>query len=59
VSIRLPSINIKAFLRLMLEELGVMNLPGDAASAPAMWEFFKVNNAAKRDRLVYPSHGCG
>jgi phospholipase C len=28
-------------LRLMLEGLGVTKLPGDAATAPAMWEFFK------------------
>jgi hypothetical protein len=27
-------------LRLMLEGLGVTKLPGDAATAPAMWEFF-------------------
>jgi len=27
-------------LRLMLEGLGVTRLPGDAATAPAMWEFF-------------------
>ena len=27
-------------LRLTLEGLGVKNLPGAAASAPAMWEFF-------------------
>jgi phosphoesterase family protein/putative Ig domain-containing protein/immunoglobulin I-set domain protein/Ig-like domain-containing protein len=27
-------------LRLMLEGLGIQSLPGDAATAPAMWEFF-------------------
>jgi acid phosphatase len=30
----------QSVLRLTLEGLGVTNLPGDAASAPAMWEFF-------------------
>jgi len=30
----------QSVLRLMLEGLGVTKLPGDAASAPAMWEFF-------------------
>jgi phosphatidylinositol-3-phosphatase len=30
----------QSVLRLMLEGLGVKKLPGDAASAPAMWEFF-------------------
>ena len=30
----------QSVLRLMLEALGVSKLPGDAASAPAMWEFF-------------------
>jgi acid phosphatase len=27
-------------LRLMLEGLGIQSLPGAAATAPAMWEFF-------------------
>lgn len=31
----------QSVLRLMLEGLGVTKLPGDAASAPAMWEFFQ------------------
>jgi len=31
----------QSVLRLMLEGLGVTKLPGDAATAPAMWEFFK------------------
>jgi phosphatidylinositol-3-phosphatase len=31
----------QSVLRLMLEGLGVTKLPGDAAAAPAMWEFFK------------------
>ena len=31
----------QSVLRLMLEGLGVKKLPGDAATAPAMWEFFK------------------
>jgi acid phosphatase len=31
----------QSVLRLMLEGLGVAKLPGEAASAPAMWEFFK------------------
>jgi len=31
----------QSVLRLMLEGLGVTKLPGDATSAPAMWEFFK------------------
>jgi hypothetical protein len=30
----------QSVLRLALEGLGVTKLPGDAASAPAMWEFF-------------------
>ena len=30
----------QSVLRLMLEGLGVTKLPGEAASAPAMWEFF-------------------
>ena len=30
----------QSVLRLMLEGLGVTKLPGDAATAPAMWEFF-------------------
>jgi phosphatidylinositol-3-phosphatase len=30
----------QSVLRLMLEGLGVAKLPGDAATAPAMWEFF-------------------
>jgi phosphatidylinositol-3-phosphatase len=30
----------QSLLRLTLEGLGVTKLPGDAASAPAMWEFF-------------------
>jgi hypothetical protein len=29
-------------LRLMLEGLGITKLPGDAATAPAMWEFFNA-----------------
>lgn len=32
----------QSVLRLMLEGLGVSKLPGKAASAPAMWEFFKA-----------------
>jgi len=32
----------QSVLRLMLEGLGVSMLPGDAASAPAMWEFFNA-----------------
>jgi len=32
----------QSVLRLMLEGLGVTKLPGDSASAPAMWEFFKA-----------------
>jgi acid phosphatase len=32
----------QSVLRLMLEGLGVTKLPGDAASAPAMWEFFNA-----------------
>lgn len=32
----------QSVLRLSLEGLGVMKLPGDAASAPAMWEFFNA-----------------
>jgi phosphatidylinositol-3-phosphatase len=31
----------QSVLRLMLEGLDVTKLPGDAATAPAMWEFFK------------------
>jgi len=31
----------QSVLRLMLEGLGVTKLPGDAATAPAMWEFFQ------------------
>ena len=31
----------QSVLRLMLEGRGVKKLPGDAATAPAMWEFFK------------------
>jgi phosphatidylinositol-3-phosphatase len=31
----------QSMLRLTLEGLGVTKLPGDAASAPAMWEFFQ------------------
>src|SRR3984893_1937924 len=31
----------QSVLRLMLEGLGVTKLPGDATTAPAMWEFFK------------------
>ena len=31
----------QSVLRLMFEGLGVTKLPGDAATAPAMWEFFK------------------
>jgi hypothetical protein len=30
----------ESVLRLMLEGLGVKTLPGAAATAPAMWEFF-------------------
>jgi acid phosphatase len=30
----------QSVLRLMLEGLGIKTLPGDAATAPAMWEFF-------------------
>jgi hypothetical protein len=30
----------QSVLRLMLEGLGMTKLPGDAATAPAMWEFF-------------------
>jgi len=32
----------QSVLRLMLEGLGVTKLPGDAATAPAMWEFFST-----------------
>jgi len=32
----------QSVLRLMLEGLGVTTLPGDAATAPAMWEFFSA-----------------
>jgi phospholipase C len=32
----------QSVLRLMLEGLGIKKLPGDAASAPAMWEFFNA-----------------
>ena len=32
----------QSVLRLALEGLGVTKLPGDAASAPAMWEFFNA-----------------
>ena len=32
----------QSVLRLMLEGLGVSKLPGDAAGAPAMWEFFNA-----------------
>jgi phosphatidylinositol-3-phosphatase len=32
----------QSVLRLMLEGLGVTKLPGDAASAPPMWEFFNA-----------------
>jgi phosphatidylinositol-3-phosphatase len=32
----------QSVLRLTLEGLGVLKLPGDAASAPAMWEFFSA-----------------
>jgi acid phosphatase len=32
----------QSVLRLMLEGLGVTKLPGDAATAPAMWEFFSA-----------------
>src|SRR5258708_4823604 len=32
----------QSVLRLMLEGLGVNTLPGDAATAPAMWEFFNA-----------------
>jgi hypothetical protein len=32
----------QSVLRLTLEGLGVTRLPGDAAAAPAMWEFFST-----------------
>ncbi len=32
----------QSVLRLMLEGLGVTTLPGEAATAPAMWEFFSA-----------------
>jgi hypothetical protein len=32
----------QSVLRLTLEGLGVTKLPGDAATAPAMWEFFNT-----------------
>ena len=32
----------QSVLRLMLEGLGVTKLPGDAATAPPMWEFFNT-----------------
>jgi hypothetical protein len=32
----------QSVLRLTLEGLGVTRLPGDAATAPAMWEFFNT-----------------
>ncbi|HLW52479.1 MAG TPA: alkaline phosphatase family protein [Candidatus Angelobacter sp.] len=32
----------QSVLRLMLEGLGVTRLPGDAATAPVMWEFFNA-----------------
>jgi hypothetical protein len=32
----------QSVLRLMLEGLGVTKLPGDATTAPAMWEFFNA-----------------
>jgi phosphatidylinositol-3-phosphatase len=32
----------QSVLRLTLEDLGVTKLPGDAATAPVMWEFFNV-----------------
>jgi hypothetical protein len=32
----------QSVLRLSLEVLGVTKLPGDAAKAPAMWEFFNA-----------------
>jgi hypothetical protein len=32
----------QSVLRLALEGLGVTKLPGEAASAPAMWEFFNA-----------------
>ena len=32
----------QSVLRLMLEGLGITKLPGDAATAPAMWEFFNA-----------------
>jgi hypothetical protein len=32
----------QSVLRLTLEGLGITKLPGDAASAPAMWEFFNA-----------------
>ena len=30
----------QSVLRLMLEALGIKTLPGDASTAPTMWEFF-------------------
>lgn len=33
----------QSVLRLMLEGLGVTKLPGQAATAPAMWEFFSIH----------------
>jgi len=33
----------QSVLRLMLEGLGVTKLPGDAATAAAMWEFFNAS----------------
>ncbi|HKW35382.1 MAG TPA: alkaline phosphatase family protein [Candidatus Acidoferrum sp.] len=38
-------------LRLTLEGLGVKNLPGAAASAPAMWEFFTFPPPQQRKRM--------
>jgi hypothetical protein len=32
----------ESVLRLMLEGLGIHTLPGAAATAPAMWEFFTL-----------------
>src|SRR5713226_4413678 len=44
----------QSVLRLTLEGLGVTKLPGDAATAPAMWEFFSTpwNSASAWFQLV-------
>ncbi len=41
----------QSVLRLMLEGLGVTKLPGDAATAPPMWEFF--NTRRKSSQLCF------